>query len=299
MDLAIQFAKKAKLSNVQPLPGGIEFYVFKASTEDGHEVVLRIPQVRNFQNANDINNDAKELIKQELEIYKLLESGPVPVPIAHGYYEIDDYPAMVSRFMPDDGTNVGDAELGRIAALIHSTVIPSNWDVKFVANEGADAIQSLVQRMTRRFRTLCGLRPGTEACVIDQETLISASNTLYRLPNCLLHLDLRDDNLRVVDGQVVAVIDWTNALIGPAAIDLYRTIELEKPGPEFLESYSRVAQAPELTEVEELFLRLDAALMLSLVFYSEAPDLELQKIWGNRVEELSLRLQAAMGGITG
>lgn len=298
MDLANRFADKAKLVNIQPIPGGIEFNVFRALTDDGHDVVLRIPQFRIFQNANDPNNDAKDLVHQELEIYKLLEDGPVPVPKAHGYYEVDDYPAMVSRFVPDDGSEVEDSELGRIAALIHSTQVPSDWGIKLVANESTDAIQSLVQRMTRRFKTLSSFRPTTETYIISRETLATISQTLYRMPKCLLHLDLRGDNLRVVNGKVTAVIDWTNALIGPAAIDLYRTIELEKPGEQFFESYNKVMPAPELTEMEELFLRLDAALMLSLVFYSEAPDLELQKVWGDRVEELSLNLQAAFNSST-
>lgn len=106
-------------------------------------------------------------------------------------------------------------------------------------------------------------------------------------------MDWRPANLRTRGGTIVGVIDWSNALIGPAVVELYRVLELESPGPEFVNSYTSVNGAlPRVTEVEELFLRLDAALMLALVFLSEAPDLDAAKV---RVESL-LELVRRLGG---
>jgi hypothetical protein len=92
------------------------------------------------------------------------------------------------------------------------------------------------------------------------------------------------------EATIVAVTDWSNALVGPAAIDLYRVMELGKPGPSFLEAYSAVCPVEEVMEVQEVLLRLDAAVMLSLVYLSEAPDPHLALVAIGRIRQLAGRL---------
>ncbi|KAK4087303.1 hypothetical protein Purlil1_8378 [Purpureocillium lilacinum] len=295
MDLARPFIAVAGLTDVEPVAQGLEFHVFKAQSAAYGQVALRVPQHRIFQNVNDPSNDAKELIEQELKIYELLRHGPVPVPRPIALLEADDYPAMLSEYVDDDGSEAPPEELGRLAALIHATKLPTDWGVKLVAMDGTDALSAVVERMVRRFEQLAREEPGAKDWTPTGSDLEPIADSLMSLPTCLLHMDLRDVNLRVRHGKAVAVLDWTNALIGPAAIDYFRIMELGQPGAAFVEAYSRRAAVPTVTPRQETFLRLDAALMLALVFISEAPDPERREPSVRRVEELVAQLQALKG----
>lgn len=288
-DLAAAFAGQAGLSQLAKMPAGIEFSVYKAVDSHGNPVVLRIPLHKVFCNANDIDFDACALVRQELAIYSLLAGSPVPVPAPHGYFEADGYPAMVAGYVKHDGSSVSEKDLGKMMARIHSSGLP---DVQLVGMEcPGDIAGTLVQRMGRRFANFVRFREGSESWIPNQRDLAQASSHISSYQMCLLHMDFRDANLRVINGQITAVVDWTSALVGPAAVDFYRSVELGKLGAGFRSGYAEVRPLPVVTEVEEVLLRLDAALMLSLVFYSEAPDESLQEEWGARVEELCHRLR--------
>lgn len=66
----------------------------------------------------------------------------MPEPL--GYLEVDGYPAMLCGHVADDGPDASPAELGHVAALIHSTALPQGLGVDVVAHEGRDALTALV-----------------------------------------------------------------------------------------------------------------------------------------------------------
>lgn len=291
MELAQPFITIAELSQVEPVSEGLEFAVFKATSEKFGQLALRVPNTRVYQNANDPNVDAQDLVQQELRILELLHGGPVPVPKPCMYLETaDGYPAMLSEYVEDDGSEVSAHELGRLAALIHSTKIPLGWNVRLVGQEEDDVLGTLVQRMIRRFGEFVKEEPSAADYIPGEDVLQPIAEQLRRLPSCLLHLDLRDVNLRVKDKRVAAVLDWSNALFGPAVIDVFRILELGRPGNAFVEAYTCIMPLPKLSYEEETFLRLDAAMMLALVFISEAPDPKRRVTSVARVMELSRRL---------
>ncbi|KID77726.1 uncharacterized protein G6M90_00g034860 [Metarhizium brunneum] len=289
------FVTAAQLTDVEPVAEGLEFHVYKAQSPHYGPVALRIPQHKVFQNVNDPSNDARELLAQELDIYRLLHGGPVPVPRAFELLEINGFPAMLSEFIEDDGTQASPAEMGRVAALIHTSHVPEDWDTRPVAMEDGDVFTTLVNRMVRRFQQFLKHEPASKSWIPERHVLQGIAEKLRRFPPRHLHMDLRDVNLRVRRGRVVAVLDWTNCLVGPTAVDLYRIMELEKLGSEFLEAYSEVVPLPRVTAEEETLLRLDAALMIALVFISEAPDEVLRGPAVKRVQELAAMLQTPRG----
>lgn len=292
MELAQRFIVGEGLTDPELIGQGLEFIVFKAKSDKHGHVALRVPRHKIFKNVNDPNTNARQLIYQELKIYELLRGGPVPVPQPFCLLEIRDYPAMLSEYVPDDGSEVHSVELGRLAALIHSTQLPSNWDVELAAMEGTDVLTALVQRVLRRFDQLAREDPSVHDWALTKNDLEPITVHLRRFPPCLLHMDLRDANLRICKGKPVAVIDWTNALIGPAAVDFFRIMELSQPGDEFINGYSSIKSPPKVTVDEEAFLRLDAALMIALVFISEAPDQKRREPSIRRVKELVHMLRA-------
>ncbi|KAM3458052.1 hypothetical protein MY3296_000702 [Beauveria thailandica] len=297
MELAQAFAVEAGLSNLETLAQGLEFNVYKATSLTHSSVVLRVPKFKVFQNANDSNIDARALVRQEAAILALLRSAPVPVPRCHGIYEVNGYPAMVCEFMAADSATTAtatadddDAALGRVAALIHATPIPADWAVELVAMEGFSRTQLpalFLKRMRRRFEVLGELETQARDWALDEATLRAVAEPLLgREPPALLHMDLRRANVQMRGGEVTAVFDWTNALLAPPVVDAYRSMEWGAQSEAFLQGYRSVRPLEAVSEREEAFLRLDAALVLALVFVSEAPDPDRRVGALRRVQEL-------------
>ena len=290
METARKFIDSESLTDVETAGQGLECLVFKAQSPTYKHVVLKIPRVKVYQNANDFSVEAKSLIQQELRIYELLQDGHVPVPKAYRYLEEDGYPGMLCEYVDDDGTNVSDEEMGRVVALIHAT---KGHDLgTTVAMETGDVFSTMEQRMKRRFGVLARSVPEASGWIHDWDHIHNILEGLKRFPSSLLHMDFRDVNLRHNNGRISAVIDWTNTLIGPAAIDIYRTLEFSQLGDGFIKGYTEIANFPQTTSQEECLLRLDAALVLVLVFKIEAPDAVRGGMAVSRVKELAQRLQA-------
>ncbi|KAF4335831.1 aminoglycoside phosphotransferase [Fusarium beomiforme] len=292
MEIAQHFIKEENLTDVQIAGQGLECLVYKAKAPVYGQVVLRVPRVKVYQNANDPNTNASDLIQQEMQIYKLLQEGTVPVPKAYKYLEEDGYPAMLCEYVDDDGTDITFEEMGRVAAMIHSAPI-ADPAMKTVALETADVFSTIDQRLKRRFSVLSQTVPESSTWITNWNHIHAILQGLKRFPSSLLHMDFRDVNLRHKNERISAVIDWTNALVGPAAIDLFRTLEFSQLDDSFVKGYTEVTAWPEVTNEEETLLRLDAALVLALVFTSEAPDVERAAAAVARVQELSKSLESA------
>jgi len=240
MEIADRFIEAENLTDIKTAGEGLECLVYKANSPDYGQVVLRVPRVKVYQNANDPNTNASDLIQQEMKIYKLLESSSVPVPKAYKYLEKDGYPAMLCEYVDDDGTDITFEEMGRVAAMIHSTPL-SDSAMKTVALETEDVFSTIEQRLKRRFSVLSQTVPEVSSWITNWDLIHKILQGLKRFPSSLLHMDFRDVNLRHKDGRISAVIDWTNALIGPAAIDLFRTLEFSDLDESFVKGYTQVA----------------------------------------------------------
>ncbi|KAI1042325.1 hypothetical protein LB505_003072 [Fusarium chuoi] len=292
MEIAQHFIEAENLTDVKTAGEGLECLVYKARSPAYGPVVLRIPRVKVYQNANDPNTNASDLIQQEMKIYELLESTPVPVPKTYKYLEEDGYPAMLCEFVDDDGTDITFEEMGHVAAMIHSTPL-SDSAMKTVALEIEDVFSTIEQRLKRRFSVLSQTVPEASSWITNWDLIHNILQGLRRFPSSLLHMDFREVNLRHKDGRISAVIDWTNALVGPAAIDIFRTLEFSQLDESFVKGYCERTAWPDVTSEEDCLLRLDAALVLALVFTSEAPDAERAEVAVARVKELSKSLVEA------
>ena len=293
LDFAAPFIAASKLSQVTFIGQGLDCIVFKGKSEEHEQVALKIPRTTIISCANDPNIDAREEMEQELGIYELFHGGPVPVPEAFELLEIDGHPSLLCEFVESDDSAVTPEELARVTALLHSAKLPDNWDVPIVAHEGEpDGLTALWKRVARRFNKLLEAEPDLADLRPAEGLLRQVADQLRRFPSCLNHMDLDVVNLRVRNGRITALIDWANAVVGPAAIDIGRILELGSSGPAFVEAYSRHAEYPKLSPVEETFLRLDAALMLALVFIWEAPNPEGRGPAVKRVEDLARALRA-------
>ena len=92
-------------------------------------------------------------------------------------------------------------------------------------------------------------------------------------PRSLLHMDLRPANILVRSGRPAAVLDWSNALVGDAALDLARAAEYGSLTAVALAAYGdHGAFSMTPGTPRQIVYRLDTAVMLSHVFVNGAPD---------------------------
>ena len=107
---------------------------------------------------------------------------------------------------------------------------------------------------------------------VDVERRAAVGAGLVGARRALLHMDIRPANLLTKSGALRGVVDWSNALIGDPALELARIAEYGFLTREFLAGYDDQTPFAQVPAAAELLFRLDTAVMLAVVFLSEAPE---------------------------
>lgn len=249
---------------------GLEFEVWHMRHPEWGEVAVRLPASEQPGTANDPEADAAALHRHEAAVYAYLAGTDIPVPRSYAllHFEVD---VAVSEYIENDGSGFDSAELGRLLARLHA-LPPMPGIAPFRA---ADAFRTtVVERLARRWRLLCELDPALPAPppATELAAVVPAAAT------SLLHLDVRAENVLCRDGKIKALIDWTNALIGDPAFELARAEQYARYPENGLDlqelqrGYASVRPLPERSPRCATLYRLDAAVMLAVVFNAETPD---------------------------
>ncbi|MGV9378836.1 phosphotransferase family protein [Nonomuraea sp. NPDC003707] len=264
------------INGLEPLGRGLEFSVFRGRPGDGGPpVAVRVGERRFDSNANDPRVDTRALLRQEYRLTRLLgDHGlPVPEPVALVLAETPDEPdLLISRYVEDDGSELDCFRLGELLARLHAVPLPGP---RPVAAEHLTASRLVVGRILRRWREIARLRDGWPPPPAPGRLLPIAA-PLSR--GALLHLDVRRANVRCHQGRVRALLDWSNALHAHPALEFGRLGEFARLPENQLDlealraGYARHAEPPPDAGPLALLCRLDAAVMLALVFLSESPD---------------------------
>lgn len=258
MNALAEVARAHGLTSLRPLADGLEFAAYTAFDPAGVPVVLRTPLHGRFQsNANDPDVDTRALLLREELITRHAATAGLPVaePIALVLGEPD---VLISRYVPDDGRGADQVRLGALLARLHGVPAPPL----------ERAVDVLPQRVTRRWHEVAALVPDLPPVPGGLHRPLEGRPT-----TSLLHLDVRAPNLRCGNGDVLALLDWSNALLGDPALELGRLEEfsaLPENGLDF--PAIRAGYGPIPVHESYLVYQLDAAVMLALVFLSEAPD---------------------------
>ncbi|MFF4383444.1 phosphotransferase family protein [Kitasatospora sp. NPDC001547] len=270
-----RLAEQWGLSGLELVGKGLEFTVFRAQGRDGGPVALRLAHRRFDSNANDPHVDTRALLVQEYAVARHLAEHGLPVARARELVLADDPNSpdvLLSDYVPDDGSPLDSHALGRLLARLHRVPPPR---LHPVAAEGGTTADALIGRIGRRWAELARL--------VDDWPEPPAAGLLARhlsslTEDSLLHLDVRSSNIRRHQGRTTALLDWSNALLGTPALEFGRLAEYARYPENDLDpaalraGYATVAPAPAEDDPCLLACRLDAALMLALVFLSEAPD---------------------------
>ncbi|AVT38631.1 phosphotransferase family protein [Plantactinospora sp. BB1] len=282
-----EFAASGGYTDLRPLGQGLEFLAFGATAADGSPVVLRTAVGARIQsNANDPYVDTRQLLRweQSVTVHLTRLGFPVAAPRELVLGEVD---VLISEYLPDDGRGADQQQLGALLRRLHDLPPPL---AEPVAAEGTTPAELLPRRIVRRWRELAALVPDLPTAP-DAERL--AAELARPRPGGLVHLDVRAANLRCTAGRVRGLIDWSNAMVADPVLELARLAEFARlPGNGLdlgavLAGYgcSGLPDSPTTS-----IYRLDAAVMLAVVFRCEAPDSQLGSRAVDRLREVRAQL---------
>jgi aminoglycoside phosphotransferase (APT) family kinase protein len=250
---------------------GLESRIYRAHCRVG-DFAIKIPLAKLISNDNDQGIDSKDLLQQEFLLQQYLRGMEFPVPEPYALLS-GDFPTglppagvLIYRFVETDSAPLSMKSFGAVMAHLHSLPTP---DLVPVAQRAASLEETLADLILRRMSTVMRLsaRPFPMPNRLRLLTLLRDAGR----QRSMLHMDARPANLLTWRGEVVALLDWSNFLIGPPVLELCRIAEYGYLDETFLEGYGRNPLA-EIPRGTELALRSYTSSMLAIVFLSESPD---------------------------
>lgn len=273
-----------------PIGEGYDFDVYRARAADGAPVVLRVARRRFSPNAHDPWADSREFLEQEFAVVTYLTDVDYPVARPRRLaLNVAGTDLLVSDYVPDDGAELDSYRLGLQLVRLHALKPPN---LRLASQEGLPFEALVPTRLTRWWRELQLLVPEIPNMLPD--AVLRGALASRRHLRCLLHLDVRRANLRCVGGRVQAFIDWSNAILGDPAFELARIDEMARLPENGLDpDQARKGYGKpdwlDASDLVHLIYRLDAAVMLALLFTAEEPGSKR----GPDAVEHALRLLAA------
>ncbi len=246
---------------------GVTFLAFQAETRPFGLVALRVPWQRIIVSENDGTLESRRLLQQDADLTTHLQQHALPVPAVHWLHlGTDGYDFMAAAFMPNDSSLPDQRTFGRLVRQIHQLPIPA---VPLVGMGGFPCYQLIAQRISERMAGLTR-QTGLEIPLPAAGTMMAALAPRAE-QRALLHMDARPANLFTQQGQILAIADWENALIGDPALELARIAEYGFLDDLFIAGYGADLLAALPPAIATIY-RLDTAVMLANVFVQEAPD---------------------------
>jgi aminoglycoside phosphotransferase (APT) family kinase protein len=268
------------ITGLREIGRGLDARVYRAESASLGPVAIRVPHARLVNSGNETQLDTRPQLRQDFDLSRHLRAHGLPVPevfAAHTSGPGADF--TIARYVESDDSELPDDEFGRLIRAIHEIPAPPLDLVCMESRDDAD--QVLAKRIGERLKNLAAV---TELDVPfpDIPAALAAALAADRgdaLPRRLLHMDLRKENILVRAGRPVAILDWSNALLGDPALDLARAAEYGSLTPAALAAYgdaggftmSPLGALGPLSPRQAVY-RLDTAVMLSHVFLDGAPD---------------------------
>lgn len=277
--------KQLDVHNIRKIAVGNEFYIFKARYQS-RQVAIKIPKDRIFSNVNDAHIDSRMLLAQEFTLLKYVKVNGLWTTVEPiSTLETEGFGALIMSYVPSDSSKPDELELGKLLARIHS-MEPTG--LHLTAQENMEIPELISNRLVRRWQELSRL--VDKLPTLANREILKEKLEPIRSIRSLLHMDFRYANFRMQQRKVIALLDWSNALIGPPSLELARVAETGEVGSQFLEGYATVKALPSVSPVIEIIFRLDTATMLALVFLSEEPAPKRARPAIHRVRELHNKL---------
>ena len=243
---------------------GLETVVFHAWSPELGDVVFRVPWMRWISNDNDASMDTRELLAKERLLANHMAQHGVPCPRAR-YRGAGDFDFLVSQYVHNDRSAIDVRALGQAIRRIHDVPVIVE---SFRSYGSLSHDETLLERIRQRAK---GIEPfAAVPLTLSDGAWMRRHLSLWSGCRSILHMDARPKNLLTLAGNLVGIVDWSNTLIGDPALELAKILEYGVD-PTFLQGYSTADALSAIPRELELIYRLNTAIMLAVVFFSEAP----------------------------
>ncbi|OQR57239.1 phosphotransferase family protein [Bacillus sp. CDB3] len=253
--------RELAVQDLKVIGTGVQNIVFRGDSEKG-ALAFRVPWEREVENINEDLFNSRISLQKETELSKFCYSKGIPVPKIHGLYLSAELDFLISDYVSTDHMPISACEIGKLVSELHSIPIDG---LQYEQNIREPISKYIAERIVKRvegFNTItdCGIKlPDTKTI----EHILSTANHV----KSLLHMDIRPANLIGYNGEVKAIVDWDNALIGHPLLELMRIAETNEVNwEEFKEGYKNDGIFNATPHIVSLFYRLDTAVMLANLF---------------------------------
>lgn len=257
------------VTGLREIAGGLESVVYRADSARLGPVAIKLPLQRVLSTGNESSLDTQDLLGQEFRLGRLVRGRGVPCPEPFVLYTDDEsVDFLIVGYVETDGSAPSLGALGELVRLIHSLDVDPLPLVAMESERTAEAV--VVRRLLQRYDRLCR-RVSDPGGPFDLLGALALAGPIDDTP-VLLHMDARPANLLTCRGKVRGIVDWSNALFGPAALELARIAESGNLTSAFLAGYGIDDPFRYVDPVREVVYRLDTAVMLAHVFLdNDAP----------------------------
>lgn len=267
------------ISDLLVTGAGLEFIVFVASSPILGKIAIRTPWERSISNDNDPSLDARDLLQKEEELASFVSHYHVPVPPMFAIHLSNEIDFLVSGYIEHDQSLPDERQFGQIIRNIHNCHAPH---FQSIHHNSPDLANILAERIVRRSKKVEQLA-RISLPLPPQAAIRTILHNAIPQQLSLLHMDARPDNLLVKQGHIRAIVDWSSALIGDPALEIARIAEYGYLTEKFICGYGEL---PGRQPILDAVYRLDTAIMLAIVFLSEAPNFSRAQAQLIRVQTL-------------
>ncbi|MBW3494765.1 phosphotransferase family protein [Bacillus sp. FDAARGOS_1420] len=253
--------KELAVQDLKVIGTGVQNIVFCGDSEKG-PLAFRVPWEREVENINEDLFNSRISLQKETELSKFCYSKGIPVPKIHGLHLSAELDFLISDYVSTDHMPISACKIGKLVSELHSIPIDG---LQYEQNIREPISKYIAERIVKRiegFNTItnCGIKlPETKTI----EHILSTADHV----KSLLHMDIRPANLIGYNGEIKAIVDWDNALIGHPLLELMRIAETNEVNwDEFEEGYKNDSIFNDTPHIVSLFYRLDTAVMLANLF---------------------------------
>lgn len=274
--------KELGIKSLEVAGSGVQNVVFRGDSETG-SFAFRVPWEREVANINENTFSSRLSLQKEAKLSEFCHSQGIPVPAVHGLHLSEELDFLISDYITADSTPISSYKIGELANKLHCMPIE---DLQYENENGKSTEKHIAERLVKRlqsFNEITSLRlqfPKVE----EIEAILKEGEQVKRL----LHMDIRPANIISHGGEIQAIVDWDNALIGHPLLELMRIAEVNEVNwSEFKAGYKNEHIFDSLPKIACLFYRLDTAVMLANLFIAQLKIKDKGLHYKERVEVIS------------
>ncbi|MEH6889225.1 phosphotransferase [Bacillus sp. JJ864] len=274
--------KELGIKGLEVVGSGVQNVVFRGDSERG-SFAFRVPWEREVVNINENVFSSRLSLQKEAKLSKFCHSQGIPVPAVHGLHLSEEIDFLISDYIATDPTRISSYEIGELTNKLHHMQIEG---LHYENENGKSTEKHIAERLVKRlqsFNEITSLRiqfPKIE----EIEAILKEGEQVKRL----LHMDIRSVNIIGQSGEIQAIVDWDNALIGHPLLELMRVAEVNEVNwNEFKAGYKNEHIFGSLPKIVCLFYRLDTAVMLANLFIAQLKIKDKGLFYKERVETIS------------